>query len=167
MISAPFTTAPPPRQSSWEPQIIVQLDHQIKYIIKHLGLLSNQTYENQIHFVVPEQNVQTTYAIANRPQLEWFKQKKEHLGLGEILHQKQSQPMASVFIQGGYGKPGLNFLKNSFEPYFMGGIQLSWNLANLYSSKNDREVLRLNRQKIDTDKLPCTTLLIPLMFILK
>lgn len=55
-------------------------------------------------------------------------------------------PRLGLFVQGGYGRPGLNMLDNDFSPFYVGGIRLSWNLGKLYTAKNDR-------QKLDTDRL--------------
>ena len=53
------------------------------------------------------------------------------------------------FAQGGYGKPGLNFLKNEFTPYYIGGIRLQWNIADLYTKGRDNQITILQMQKID------------------
>lgn len=55
-------------------------------------------------------------------------------------------PRLGLFVQGGYGRPGLNMLDNDFSPFYVGGIRLSWNLGKLYTVKNDR-------RKLDTDRL--------------
>ncbi|WP_106827717.1 TolC family protein [Parabacteroides pacaensis] len=55
-------------------------------------------------------------------------------------------PRLGLFVQGGYGRPGLNMLDNDFSPFYVGGIRLSWNLGKLYTAKNDR-------RKLDTDRL--------------
>ena len=42
-------------------------------------------------------------------------------------------PRIGAFVQGGYGRPGLNMLEDSFEPYYVAGVRLSWNLGKLYT----------------------------------
>jgi outer membrane protein TolC len=54
-----------------------------------------------------------------------------------------NMPKISAFVQGGYGRPGLNMFAGTFEPFYLGGLRLSWNLSGLYTQKN-------NIRKIDT-----------------
>lgn len=55
-------------------------------------------------------------------------------------------------MQGVYGKPGLNILKNDFSPYYIVGIRLNWNFSSLYTLKNDKRKLETQRQQIQTQK---------------
>lgn len=61
-------------------------------------------------------------------------------------------PKVSLFLQGGYGKPGFNFLKNKFDFYYIGGIRFNWSLAGLYTSRNDRQLFDLNKSMISAQK---------------
>ena len=40
--------------------------------------------------------------------------------------------------QAGYGRPGLNMLSGSFDPYFVAGVRLQWDFGALYTLRNDR-----------------------------
>lgn len=53
-------------------------------------------------------------------------------------------PRLGAFVQGGYGRPGLNMLEDSFNPYYIAGLRFSWNLGNFYTVKD-------NRRKIETN----------------
>ena len=57
----------------------------------------------------------------------------------------RNMPRFSLFVQGGYGKPGLNMLSNDFEFFAIGGARLNWNFGNLYSSKNESGLLANNK----------------------
>ncbi len=59
----------------------------------------------------------------------------------------RNQPRISVFLQGGYGRPGLNQLKNEFDWFYTGGIRLNWSLSTLYSSGLERQMLQNNRKR--------------------
>jgi outer membrane protein TolC len=61
-------------------------------------------------------------------------------------------PRLGLFLQGGYGRPGLNFLKNEFDPFYVGGVRLNWTFGGFYTSKNEKELLELNRQIVGTQK---------------
>ncbi|MDF9828824.1 TolC family protein [Parabacteroides sp. PF5-6] len=53
-------------------------------------------------------------------------------------------PRLGAFVQGGYGRPGLNMLEDSFNPYYIAGLRFSWNLGNLYTMKDDRRKIETN-----------------------
>ena len=39
-------------------------------------------------------------------------------------------------------------LKGGFEPYYVAGVRLSWNIGSLYTRKNDKQLLDAGRQDI-------------------
>ena len=47
-------------------------------------------------------------------------------------------PRFGLFVQGAYGNPGLNMLKDEFNASYMAGVRMSWNFGSLYTLKNDR-----------------------------
>ena len=62
------------------------------------------------------------------------------------------RPQLGLFAQGAYGNPGLNMLKNSFEPYYIVGARLSWNFGSLYTLKNDKRKFTTERQRIQSNR---------------
>lgn len=87
-----------------------------------------------------------------RPELLAFEYQKKIFDLQGKLLQDQLKPRISFFVQGGYGRPGLNFLSNHFEWYYMGGVRLSWNFGSLYSLKNNQHLLDINKNSLDVQK---------------
>jgi outer membrane protein TolC len=59
----------------------------------------------------------------------------------------KARPRLSLFGQGGYGKPGLNQLKNEFDWFYIAGVRLNWNFSALYTSRNEKNLLQLNQQE--------------------
>lgn len=64
----------------------------------------------------------------------------------------KNRPKTSVFVQGGYGKPGLNMLKNEFDLFYIAGLRLNWSLGNLYTSRREKEILSVNQRMVDVQK---------------
>ena len=64
------------------------------------------------------------------------------------LIRSTKNPKANLFAQGGYGRPGLNMLKNEFDLYGIGGIRFNWSLSNFYTNKNEKKLLVISRQNI-------------------
>ena len=67
------------------------------------------------------------------------------------MSKKEARRFA-LFVQGAYGNPGLNMLKNEFSPYYIAGVRLSWNFGSLYTLKNDRRVIENKRKQLDSNR---------------
>ncbi len=87
-----------------------------------------------------------------RPELLAFDSQKKIYDLQNKLLHDQLKPKISFFLQGGYGRPGLNFLSNDFAWYYLGGLRLSWNLGSLYTLKNQQHLLNINNNSLDVQK---------------
>ena len=48
--------------------------------------------------------------------------------------------------------PGYNFLRTTFDFYYMGGFRLNWAIGGLYTQKKDKELLEVNRKMMDVQK---------------
>jgi outer membrane protein TolC len=57
-----------------------------------------------------------------------------------------------LFAQGGYGRPGLNQLKNGFDFYYIGGVRFNWSLGGLYTKKKEKELVEVNKKIVDIQK---------------
>jgi outer membrane protein TolC len=88
----------------------------------------------------------------NRPELSLFNFQRQLARSQFELSGTRNMPRAGLFVQGGYGKPGLNMLKNEFEPYYIGGLRMSWNLSGLYNTKRERQLMDVNMKLVDTQQ---------------
>ena len=61
-------------------------------------------------------------------------------------------PKIGAFVQGGYGKPGLNMLSNEFSPFYIGGLKLSWNISGFYTQKNNKQKIETSQKSIEIQK---------------
>ena len=87
-----------------------------------------------------------------RPELALY---EAQLAQGEAqLHQLDAglSPKFSLSVQGGVGRPGLNMLDNSFQPYYTAGIRMSWDLGGFYTRKNDRRKVDAQMRTIESDR---------------
>ena len=88
----------------------------------------------------------------NRPELLSYDYQKKTYDLQDDLLKAQLMPKLGFFAQGGYARPGLDPLSNSFQWYYIGGLRLSWNLGGLYTLKNQRKLLDIGRETLDIQK---------------
>lgn len=87
-----------------------------------------------------------------RPELRLYEDQVKLISQQDKLITAKNLPKASVFVQGGYGKPGLNALENNFDAWYIGGVRLNWSLSSLYTKKKDREIVALNKKIVDSQK---------------
>jgi outer membrane protein TolC len=87
-----------------------------------------------------------------RPEMILYNYQSQLFAAQQQLNNTRVLPRFGLFVQGGYGRPGLNVLKNEFAPYYIGGLRLSWNLSGFYNTQRDKEQLNINLQGIDVQR---------------
>ena len=103
--------------------------------------------------LLQEPNTSTTYSTEIlRPELLFFDSKLLSLDAAQNEIKADLRPKFGLFLTGGYGKPGLNMLKDGFSAYYIGGIRLSWNFGALYTYKNRQNLLHSNRNAITVQR---------------
>ena len=81
----------------------------------------------------------------NRPEIELFALQNRAFDLQNRLITNKNLPRLSLFLQGDFGKPALNMFSDNFDPYYLTGVRLSWNLSGLYTAKNERKQVATNQ----------------------
>ena len=123
-----------------------------KAYINMLSLLINSTLDESTNFSRPvEPNVYAQEEI-NRPELKLFLSQQNMIENQSSLTLSKILPKASLFFQGGYGKPTLNMLENAFDWYYIAGARFTWPISNLYTQGNENEINDLNKKIIDSQK---------------
>ena len=64
----------------------------------------------------------------------------------------QTLPKLSLFLQGGFARPGLDLLSNNFAGYYIGGIKLTWSPSLFYTLKNSRALIDISRKNLAVEK---------------
>jgi outer membrane protein TolC len=114
-----------------------------------LGLLINENLSELTTLTTPSQINFLSATEIIRPELKLYSAQKNLIENQNGITTSKIIPKASLFFQGGYGKPGLNMFVNDFAWYYITGIQFSWSLSNLYSYGNESEINQLSLQSID------------------
>lgn len=93
---------------------------------------------------------ETTISMNKRPEMQLFDNQLQLSSIKEKALNSQVQPKLGIFAQGFYGYPGLNMFEDMMNRKWslngMVGVKLSWNVGALYSLKNDKAKLRLQRE---------------------
>lgn len=87
-----------------------------------------------------------------RPELRWYDAQTARLTAQDASLRTGYMPRLGLFVQGGYGNPGLNMLEDKFKAYYVAGVSLSWNLGRLYTLKNDRRLIENNRRMLEAGR---------------
>jgi outer membrane protein TolC len=129
-------------------QRIIELKASRKGLLQTLGLFLGQTLNENAVLEKPVVAF-TTQSEITRPELKLYKEQSNLLASQNGLIKSKNLPKASLFAQGGYGRPGLNVLTNQFDFYYIGGIRLNWSLGGLYTKKKEKELVKINQQVVD------------------
>ena len=121
--------------------------------LKMLSLLVGEklSQETVLEKPVPQDDISAVGEI-RRPELSLFNAQGVGLQVQEKALNVRHLPQFGLFVQGAYGNPGLNMLKNEFSAYYVAGVRLSWNFGNLYTRKNESRQLILNQQDVNVQK---------------
>ncbi len=132
-------------------QRVIELAATKKGLMDVLTLFTGETYTEATDFmkpVVAKTNEQTIL----RPELNLFEKQQQLLGAQTSMIKAKNLPKASFFFQGGYGRPGLNFLENKFATYYVTGVRFNWAFGGLYTAKRERELIGISQQIVSVQK---------------
>jgi outer membrane protein TolC len=133
-------------------QRTIELTAARKGYIDVLGLFINETLPSDVILEKPSvANAPKANEIA-RPELQLFSRQQQLLQGQQKLLALRNQPKASFFVQGGYGRPGLNFLNNDFSFFYTTGLRLNWSLGYLYTHKKEKQLIDINAQTVSIQK---------------
>jgi outer membrane protein TolC len=133
-------------------QRIIELKASRKGYIDVLGLFTNQTLREDIKLERPAAQGPVFTAEIQRPELKLYSTQDKLLGGQFKLIDSKNKPKASLFWQGGYGRPGLNFLENKFDFFYTTGVRLNWSFGGLYTQKKEKKIIELNQKTVDIQK---------------
>jgi outer membrane protein TolC len=129
----------------------IELKASRKGLIDVLSLFINQSLPENIQLETPVVPAIIPNDI-QRPELKLFSYQNQLLGSQTKLVDAKNLPKANFFVEGGYGKPGLNFLKNQFDFFYTTGIRFNWSFGGLYTQKKEKRIIDVNKKIVDIQK---------------
>ena len=128
-------------------QLIIELRSEL---FKSLAALKEYSgydlYENS-EFIIPEVDIDDKI-VSNRKELEILKLKVVLVDQKIKQYNTEKLPRFFFFYTFGYGRPSLNFLKNEFDTYYIGGAKLTWNIESFYNLINNLRQQNLEKESI-------------------
>jgi outer membrane protein TolC len=90
--------------------------------------------------------------VRARPEYLEFARMRERLTMQEDVAASALRPQLSAFGRVGYGQPGLNPVGDTFDTYYVAGLQVRWAPWNWGSTRRDRQALELEREIVATEE---------------
>ena len=115
-----------------------------------LALFINRPIDEKTVLVKPEPT-----PLANeikRPELLFFNYESKIIDAKNNLLISARRPKVSLFTQAGFGRPALNILSNSFDPFYIAGLRLNIPISDFYTLKNEQALNRIKQQTISIEK---------------
>lgn len=108
------------------------------------GMEIKEVIKPSLSITIPDGNYN------DRPELKLIEAQQKLIDAQEKTLDSYLSPKLSVFASGYYGYPGYNMfedmLRHKWSLNGMIGARLSWNIGALYTRKNDKEKLRMQRE---------------------
>jgi outer membrane protein TolC len=120
-------------------------------------LIRRQLPEDQA-LVVPDLDAavaparQNLPALRARPEYEQFSRTRERLEQQRSAADARERPRVSAFGRLGYGKPGLNFILDEFDSYWLAGLQVQWTPWTWGTADRERAALAVQQQIVAADE---------------
>lgn len=131
-------------------QHTIELKATRKGYIEMLGLYINRPLDENANLSKPVYSKPSQEL--NRPELKLYDLQNKTLDVQNKLLKAKNLPKLAVFLQGGYGRPALNFLSNKFEPYYITGLKINWPITGYYTAKNDKALVNISRRQTELQK---------------
>jgi outer membrane protein TolC len=133
-------------------QKIIEFNAVKKGAVQMLEILTGTAIAENTSFVKPSGTAAVVETAIIRPELKLFDFQKQQFQQQSKLISAKSNPKLSFFTNGGYGRPGLNQLKNEFQWFYIGGVKLSIPIMNHFTQKKEKDVIKIQEQIVEKQK---------------
>ncbi|MBS1509969.1 MAG: TolC family protein [Bacteroidetes bacterium] len=133
-------------------QRAIELKATRKGFIDVISLFIGENLPENVQLEMPVSVAPSLQADIQRPELKLYSTQEKLLSGQNAIIDARNKPRASLFVQGGYGRPGLNFLNNDFAFFYTTGVRLNWSLSGLYTQKKEKQIIDISRKTIGIQK---------------
>ena len=130
----------------------IELESSRQAYLSMLSIFTGKEIASETTLEKPADTFESISLVNNRPELRWFDAQGRQLNVQESSLKTRFRPRFGLSVQGAYGNPGLNMLKDDFSAFYVAGVRMSWNFGSLYTLRNDRRLIDNNRRKLETSR---------------
>lgn len=89
----------------------------------------------------------------SRPELRYLDLKKQRLAADLSMLHAENMPKLGAFVSGGFTRGGFDMEENrKFEPSIVGMLRFTWDFGKLYTTKNEKRMIRLKQDGVDLER---------------
>lgn len=132
-------------------QQAAELEADRKAYTDMLGRLTG-TDMSAAQFAEPSDDLSSFSGTVSRPELALYDAQLLQSKAQRKELDSRISPKLSLSLQAGAGRPGLNMLKNEFDPYYTAGLKMQWNIGALYTRRNDIRKIETQQSSIEADR---------------
>lgn len=130
----------------------VELESQRQSLLQLLGYFIHENLPQDTRLQEPVLPQPSLGEEIRRPELRAFQAQSDWYEVQNRQITASLMPRIGAFVQGGFGRPGLDMLDNDFKPFCVLGVSMTWNFSGLYTMKNRRRQIKDGRQSIDVQR---------------
>ncbi len=127
-----------------------EIDIKREALIENLELLTGQELNGIVELVLSQPQIEEQ--DQNRLEFQYMLETQNKLEYSKNLIDAQKLPKVSAFAQGGYGRPGFNYLSDNFSDFWMVGLNFQWKILNWNKNNNQKKIMDINIDVIETQK---------------
>lgn len=125
----------------------IELKSSRKGLLQTLAIFMGTPIDENTQLQIPSPVIVSSEV--RRPELSMYQKQTKLINQQKQLLRSKNLPKASLFGQGGYGRPGLNMLQNEFDWFYIAGLRLNWNISNLYTAKKERQITDISAKSVN------------------
>ena len=133
-------------------QQMIEFSSVKKQAIEILSILTGAEMDEHTILIKPISSFNIADTLVKRPELKLFDFQQQSFQLQSKLINAKTNPSFSFFANGGYGKPGLNQLKNEFQWFYITGVKLNIPVMSRITQQKDKAVLKIQEQVVGKQK---------------
>ena len=133
-------------------QQIIEKKADQKGLLGSLNRLTHLHLTDARQLLTPQVSLPSYDFVNHRPEYEMMTLQQQKISAQQKLTAVKRLPVFKLFGQAGYGRPGYDMLNNNFDTYYMAGIRLHWNIYDWNRTKNQKQILRIQSDVLQTEK---------------
>ena len=102
---------------------------------------------------MPETKAERDWENITRPELGYLDYKHKRYAADLKMINAENMPKLGLFVGGGFSRGGFDMDdEDKFEPSVMGAIRFSWNFGKLYTTRNEKRMVKLKQDGVELEK---------------
>ena len=133
-------------------QKVTELSYNKEAYITVLEAMIGEQVSRNAEFIRPVALESLNSFTINRPELRLFENQRNLFEAQSRIKKSMMYPKVGVTGFGVFIEPGVAFGTSDLNRVLVGGLSLNWNIGGLYTNSNEKNLTRLNIEKVDNQQ---------------